>query len=258
MNVLAEPLFVLSTIVVLVAILAPVLLLHRKEFTYVVRYDGLFEIAAEADGEDGPGEIAGEEVRVVVVELKNSSGRHIDRSHYARPITVGFGEGARILGAEVVEEAPSGIGATLRELSDHTPERVALAPVLINDGNMVLLEAVVADSEQGEIEVDGRMVGIDGISEQRRSAVQKTVLAVANGVVALAAVSFGSLYLVVFSSLEINFFVPSVLNPVAGGLAGLVIGDVLLLVGVVRRWRRSQKVQRRVLARRVAAEDGAE
>lgn len=260
MSIVAEPLFLLAFAAVLSAMLAPMLLAPRRKFTYAVLYDELFEVEAETDGEDSPDneEAAREQVRVVAVELRNSSGLNIERSHYDRPITVGFGEGAKVLDAEVIEEEPPGLGATLRGVPDLDPERVALAPLLLNDGNMVLLEAVVADSGQGEIEVDGRMVGIDGIAEQRRSNVEKTVLALANGVPALAAVSFGSLYLLIFSALETNFLTPSILNPVAGGFAGLAVGDILLLAGVYRSWRRKRMVRGRVLSRRVAEEDGVE
>jgi hypothetical protein len=178
MGIVTEPLFLLSAAAVLVAVLAPVLLASRKNFTYAVLYDGMFEVEAEADGEDSPDneQAARERVRVVAVELKNSSGLNIERSHYARPITVGFGEGGKVLDAEVVEEEPSGLGVTLRGVPERDPERVALGPVLFKDGNAVLLEAVVAGSEPGEVEVDSRMVGIDRIAQQRRGTVGKRVL----------------------------------------------------------------------------------
>ena len=260
MSIVTEPLFLLSFAAVLAAMLAPVLIVSRTNFFYAVLYDGLFEVASEADGEEAPekSEVAGGEVRVVAVEIRNSSGLNIERSHYDRQITVGFGEGAKILDAEVIEEEPSALGVTLRGVPDHDPEKVALGPILFNDGNMVLVEAVVAGSTLGKVEVDGRMVGIDGIAEQRRSTVEKSVLILANGIPALAVVSLGSLYLVAFSFLEIDFLDPLVLNPVAGGLTGLIVGDVLLLVGMYRRWRRTNKVRGRILARRVAAENGAE
>jgi hypothetical protein len=256
-SILAGPVFLLSAAAVVAAMLAPVLLAPRKDFGYTVLYDGLFDVAAEIEGEDDPekGEAEGEQVRVVAVELKNSSGLNIERSHYARPISVGFGEGARILDAEVIEEHPPGIEASLRGVPERDPERVALTPVLLNDGDVVLLEAVVADSLQGEIEVDGRIVGIRHLVDRGQRTVERTVLAVANGVPALAATSLGSLYLVVAGFIDMNFVNPSMLDPVAGGLTGLVAGDVMLLLGVYRRWRRKREVRRRVISRRVG--DGA-
>jgi len=255
----SEPLFLLAAAVVLVAVVVPVLLAPRGGFTYAVLYDGLFEIPAEPKGEDGPDEeAAGERVRVVAVELKNSSGRHIERSHYARPISVGFGEGARIVGAEVIGEDPPGIEASLRGLPERDPERVALAPVLLNDGDVVLLELVVGGIITGEIEADGRIVGIRHIVDRGRRTVETTVLAVANGIPALIAISLGSLYLALVGFVDMSFLDPSMLNPVAGVLTGLLAGDVVLLVGVYRRWRRKRAVRRRVISRRAGAEDSAE
>ena len=259
MSFVSEPLFLLAAAIVLVAVVVPVLLAPRGGFTYAVLYDGLFEIPAEPKGEDGPDEeAAGERVRVVAVELKNSSGRHIERSHYARPISVGFGEGARIVGAEVIGEDPPGIEASLRGLPERDPERVALAPVLLNDGDVVLLELVVGGIITGEIEADGRILGIKRIAEQRGGAVGKTTLAVANGVVAVLALALGSLYqvLVLSGGLDIDFLNPSILNLIAGVLTGLAVGDLVLLLRMYWRWHRTRAVRRRVLARHSAASDG--
>ena len=255
MSIVTEPLFLLAFAVVLGAMLTPVLLLRRPGFTYAVLYDGLFEVSDEKDVEAAPGEASDRRVRVVAVELRNSSGRHIERPHYARPITVGFG-GARILDAEVIEEDPPGIGTTLRGSPERDPERVALTPVLLNNGDLVLLEAIVADAG-GEIAVDGRMVGIRRMVDRGRRPLGSTVLAVANGVPALVAVSLGSLYLVLVGFVDVALPGPSTLAAVAGGLAGLVAGDAVLLTGTYRRWRRKRAVRRRVLARRVGDGDGA-
>lgn len=260
MSVLAGPVFLIWAAAVVAAMLLPVLLAPRKDFGYTVLYDELFEVAAEPEGEDGSqnGEPEGEQVRVVAVELRNSSGLNIERAHYTRPITVGFGEGASILDAEVVEEDPPGIESSLRGVPERDPERVALTPVLLNNGDMMLLEAVVADSHQGAIEVDGRIVGIRHIVDRGRRTVETTVLTLANGIPALVAVSLGSLYVVLFEIVDLDFLDPSILNAAAGALTGLVAGDVVLLVGVYRRWRRKRAVRRRVISRRAGAGDGAE
>lgn len=263
MSILAGPVFLLWAAAVLAAMLLPVLLAPRKDFGYTVLYDELFEVAPEAGDEEGPeveavGEAGGEQVRVVAVELRNSSGLNIERPHYARPISVGFGDGARILDAEVIEEDPPGIEASLRGVPERDPERVALTPVLLNDGDMVLLESVVADSLQGEIEVDGRIVGIRHIVDRGQRTVEATVLALANGIPALIAISLGSLYLVLVGFVDMDFLDPSMLDPVAGGLTGLLAGDGVLLLGVYRRRRRKRVVRRRVISRRAGAEDGAE
>lgn len=244
-----EPAFFLSFAVVLVAVIAPMLFARRRAFSYAVLYDGRFE-AVEAEGE-----AAGDEVRVVAVEIRNSSGLNVERPHYVRPVTVGFGEGARILDAEIVEEDPPGIEATLRGLPERDPEKVALAPVLLNDGDAVLLEIVVANS--GGIEVDGRMVGIKRIVDRSRSTIEKTTLAVANGIPALVAVAVLSLYSVVAGDLDpAEYFSPETLNLMAGVLAGLVLADVLLALVLYTRWSHKTRVRRRVLARRLGEPKG--
>lgn len=260
MSILAGSVFLLSAAAVLAAMLLPVLLAPRKDFGYAVLYDGLFEAAAEPDGEDLPEdeEVASERVRVVAVEIRNSSGLNIERSHYVRPITVGFGEGARVLDAEVIEEDPPGIEASLRGVPERDPERVALAPVLLNDGDAVLLEAVVANSLQGEIEVDGRMVGIRHLVDRSQRTVEKTVLAVANGIPTLIAVAIISLDVVVAGGLNVvEYFDLAVLRPAAGAILGLVAGDILLGLALYRGWRRKIKVRRHVLARRLTSKDDA-
>lgn len=258
MNVLVEPLFLLSTVVVLVAIFAPVLLSHSKEFTYAVLYDGLFDIVSEPDGEDKLDEIARERVRVIAIELRNSSGRHIDRSHYARPITVGFGKGARILGAEVVKENPPGIGAALRELPAHAPERVALSPVLLNYGDRLLLEVVVSDAAHEAVEVEGRIFGIREIVDRSRSNLERSLLVVNAGTLFAAAILMGSAGLLAFVSdiFDVDLLGPRVVNIAGGVVVGSAVGAILLLLTIARRWRRASRIARLVRSRHFTAEDG--
>lgn len=260
MNVLVEPLLLLSTVVVLVAIFAPVLLSCRNEFTYAVLYDGLFDIAEDPGGEDKPDELAGEQVRVVAIELRNSSGRHIDRSHYARPITVGFDKEARILAAEMVEENPSGIGATLRGLSDHTPERVALAPVLLNNGDRLLLEVVVSDAAHGDVEVEGRIFGIKKIVDRSRSNLERSLLVVNAGTLFAAAILVGSAGLLAFvsDSFDVDLLDPRIVSIAVGVVAGSAVGTILLLLTIARRWRRASQISRLFRSRHFTAEDNGD
>ena len=50
MSILAEPLFLLSAAVFLAAVLAPVLLRSRKNFSYAMIYDTFLENAVESEG----------------------------------------------------------------------------------------------------------------------------------------------------------------------------------------------------------------
>lgn len=253
-RILTEPAFLLSFAVVLVVVATPLLLARGRDFVYAVLYDGAFR------AKEGHKEIAGEKIqalRVVAVEIRNSSGLNIERSHYVRPITVDFGKEANILDAEVIEEEPPGIGITLRGLPQRDPGKVALEPVLLNDGDTVLLEIVVTNA-QSDAEVDGRMVGIKKIADRSRSTVEKKTLAVVNGIPALLAIAFFSLNSVVAGGLHVKeYFEPEILYPATGVLAGLVMSDVLLVRVLFRRWRRATSVRRRVLARRLGEAKGS-
>lgn len=52
-GILSKSLYLLAATGVLVAMLAPVLFVPGKNFAYVVLYNGLFNVAAEPDGEGG-------------------------------------------------------------------------------------------------------------------------------------------------------------------------------------------------------------
>ncbi len=258
LSIMAEPLFLLSFATVLVIMLAIVLLASHRSFSYAVLYDGLFEVASEADGGEWPEkeQVADGRVRVVAVELRNSSGRNIERAHYARPITVGFGEGARILDAEVLEEDPPDIGVTLRGVPERDPERVVLEPVLLNDGDAVVLEMVVADTITGDIEVDGRMVGIREIVNRGRSNLEKVLLGVGAGVLFAAATLAGSAGLLSFVSrmFGVDLLGPRILSIAGGVVTGSVVIAILLLFAMVRRWRRASRIESLVRSRYFTAE----
>src|SRR5688500_11255292 len=52
-GILSKSLYLLAATGVLVAMLAPVLFVPGKNFAYVVLYNGLFNVAADPDGEGG-------------------------------------------------------------------------------------------------------------------------------------------------------------------------------------------------------------
>ena len=86
---------------------------------------------------------------------------------------------------------------------------------------------------------------------------EKTTLALANGVVAVLAVVLGGMYVVLSPLNDVDLFDPSLLSPAAGVLAGLAVGDCLLLVALYRTSRRAARVKRYVLARHLGAGDNA-
>lgn len=252
-----EPAFLLSFVAVLAAIFVPLLFVSRKNFSYAVIYDALFESAVESEGETQPDqETSVGEVRVVTIEFRNSSGLNIERTHYERPITVGFGEGARIVSAEVVEEKPDSIEASLRGLPELDPERVAIDPVLLNDGDLLLLEIAVANAAHGGVEVDGRIVGIREIVDRSQSNLERNLLVV-NVAVLFVVVALAGVADVVFRILRqsgVDPFDPQIVSVAGGIVAGSVVSAILLLYAIVRRFRRASRIEQFVRSRYFEAE----
>jgi len=257
MSVLLEPLFLLSVVGVLAAIFVPLLFVSRKNVSYRVLYDALFESAAEPQSETQPDEeTSAGEVRVVTIEFRNSSGLNIERSHYERPITVGFGEGARIVGAEVVEEKPDSIEAALRGLPEFDPERVAIDPVLLNDGDLLLLEIAVSNAAYGGVEVDGRIVGIREIVDRSQSNLERNLLAVNVGVlfVVVALAGVADVAFQILRQTSVDPFDPQIVSVAGGIVAGSFVSAILLLYAIGRRFRRASRIEQFVRSRYFEAE----
>ncbi len=237
---------------VLAAIFVPLLFVSRKNFSYRVLYDALFESAADPQGETQPEEeTSAGEVRVVTIEFRNSSGLNIERAHYERPISVGFGEEARIVSAEVIEEKPDSIEASLRGLPEFDPERVAIDPVLLNDGDLLLLEIAVSNAAYGGVEVDGRIVGVREIVDRSQSKLERNLLVV-NVAVLFMVVALAGVADVAFQILRqtgVDPFDPRIVNVAGGIVTGSVVSAILLLYAIVRRFRRASRIEQFVRSR---------
>lgn len=257
MNILLEPGFFLSAAAVLAAIFVPLLFISRKNFSYRVLYDALFESAVESEGETQPDEeTSTDEVRVVTIEFRNSSGLNIERTHYERPITVGFGEGARIVSAEVIEEKPPAIEASLRGLPEFDPDRVAIDPVLLNDGDLLLLEIAVANAAYGGVEVDGRIVGIKEVVDRSQSHLERNLLVVNVGVlfVVVALAGVADVAFQILRQTGVDPFDPLIVSIAGGIVAGSLVSAILLLYAIARRFRRASWIEQFVRSRYFEAE----
>jgi hypothetical protein len=95
-----------------------------------------------------------DELFEVVVDVENTGNQDVEATHFDRPLTLRFGEQARVILAEVIEEEPQGIQASLEVDSD----RVTLNPVLLNAGDLVCLFLLV--HRYDDLRAEGRVLGV--------------------------------------------------------------------------------------------------
>ena len=98
-----------------------------------------------------------ENVSLVQVEVFNSGNLPVQDKEYDIPITIFFGEKARVLTTEVVRRSYGGISVT----SDGSA--ITLSRTLLNPGDSVTISALV--TEKSVINVSGRIVGANEIAE---------------------------------------------------------------------------------------------
>lgn len=101
-----------------------------------------------------------ENVYFIVVKIFNSGNIPIKSSDYEYPVNFNFGEKTKLLSAEVIETKPPDmkISASIDET------RVLLTPTLMNEKDSVTVK-MLADQFNGQIIVEGRIVGIKAITE---------------------------------------------------------------------------------------------
>lgn len=178
-------------------------------------------------------ELTTDEMFEVVVDVRNAGNQDIEPAHFERSLTLRFGEQARVVFAEVIEEEPYGIGASV----EMHPDRVVLAPVLLNTGDLVSLYLTVY--RYNDIQVDGRIVGVKRV---QRSSMWKKLKrgALLDSVGMLVAIGL----------LVVTDFFPRILpSGVDAALLGvLVAGLVLAARGGFGSTRDYRKLQRREAA----------
>jgi hypothetical protein len=152
---------------------------QRKRLTYGVTITELVSVHGDAKDKIEifyEREIV-ERVHLVEVTLKNTGNVAIPASDYEVPFSVGLGEGAEVLTAEVVRTEPAGLTAELefvkeprerdRNADEQSVENVAstvtLKPLLLNPGDQLTIKILVADFV-GEPEFDHRIIGVSRLS----------------------------------------------------------------------------------------------
>jgi hypothetical protein len=187
------------------------------------------EVPETVEADDGA-ELPADELFEVVLDVRNSGNESIETSHFERPLTLRFGKDARVVLADVVEEDPTGIGASL----DVGPDKVALDPVLLNAGDLMCLYLLVYRYEQ--VQAEGRIVGVKRV---KQSSVWRRYRQ--DNVLALIALLLG---IPVFFVLD-TF--PQIIPPAADaallgfGAAGAILG--------ARSWYVSRRDYRKLLRR---------
>ena len=168
-----------------------------------------------------------QKVYLLVIRLSNTGNVPIASSDYERPILIRFGEGARILTAEVSESDPKNLNAKV----DIHDQGVLVKPVLLNSGDSITIKSLVSDYS-GQLDIDGRIIGVKNICPKRdTSNIWSAILMVAGMVLfGIAAIASKETASPAFSMFEKNLLV---------GVSFLV-GYILMISGMLisRPYRR--------------------
>jgi len=193
-DILRDPVWqFVATILAVIAILVSISLYlkqrRRKMLSYeIVSRTPLLSIEEEIKGvlkilyEGEPVQ----QVHLIVTTIMNSGNTPILVNEYERPISLGFGEEAQILTAEIAKTQPD----SLRASTSIEDDKVTLQPTLLNGGDSITLKMLVSKFD-GEITVDGRIVGVKEIQESRESVVKIFGLSVIGFVMTMAG-TFGT------------------------------------------------------------------
>jgi hypothetical protein len=148
---LSDPSFYVGLAAVFTPILVALVSRRRKKLFFDVACEAwLMERKGEKETESSEEKTKQADPVLFVIDLRNPlwgifswlGGLDISREQYERRISFSFGENARILEAEVVEENPQGIGA--EAIVYHVPpDTLTLKPMLFNQGESIRLRVVV-------------------------------------------------------------------------------------------------------------------
>ncbi|MDY6932140.1 MAG: hypothetical protein SVJ22_09535 [Halobacteriota archaeon] len=118
-----------------------------------------------------------EDIYLIVVKIFNSGNISIKSSDYEYPVNFNFGKKTKLLSAEVIEKKPPEM--QISTSIDGT--RVLLTPTLMNENDSVTVK-LLADQFNGQILVEGRIVGIKAIKESVEGKFSDTVIPLIIGV----------------------------------------------------------------------------
>jgi hypothetical protein len=104
-----------------------------------------------------------EEVRLIILKLKNDGYIPIKSDDFQKPIEVVFHENANILSAETVTRFPSNLDTTI----SHKDNRILIEPTLFNRNDFVKLQALVSTYDSN-FHIDARILGVDTVGKYVR------------------------------------------------------------------------------------------
>ena len=157
---------VIALVALVVAITAIVIQLRRKNLSYEVVNIPLLTVEEEIAGilrilyDEQPVR----DVRLIKIRLVNSGQLPITPEEYIEPITVDFGEEAKILSVDVFEKNPPDIHGT----STRDGGKVTFSPVLLNSGDFLSIKMLVSHFKTSPV-VSARIVGIKRIRQAKDS-----------------------------------------------------------------------------------------
>ena len=203
----------------------------RKSLSYeVISSSSLLSVKEEIEGklrilyEDSPVK----KVHLIVLRIFNSGNTPIETDDYERPISMSFGEGARIISHEVTEALPE----SLRIDYVVEDERIVFSPCLLNNKDSYNLKLLVSDY-QGHIDTDARVSGVNDMKEE--SPGYSTSLAVAS---ISALISLGGIVNIDLSS------EPFFTNQEAIGFGLILAGYLLMAVAFATNRRLRKRILR--------------
>lgn len=104
-------------------------------------------------------------VKFLEIKILNTGNVGIPSSDYERPIRFIFDAEAKILTAEIVKSEPDSLTTTL----NITQNEIVIQPILMNSKDYLVIKAIVSNSEDEELIVDGRIKDVKSIKKQGES-----------------------------------------------------------------------------------------
>lgn len=172
-------------------------------------------------------------IQLVLLGIKNSGDKPILATDFERPFSIGFGQVAMLLSADVSKQSPTNLGAKIATAE----QRVELTPLLLNPGDYIVIKVLLA-APQVEVHSDVRIVGISELAplnegtRLRPGALRNLIV----NILILTAIGIFSVALNHFGWLSNSQQQPQTPIPpweIAGGVSVIVL---LLILFTLRDW----------------------
>jgi len=112
-----------------------------------------------------------DQVHLIRLRLLNSGNTPIQSSDFEKPVSIDFGNKAKILSASILKTDPENLTPSLKIKKNS----VVLSPLLMNKGDTINIKILVSRFEE-VIQLDGRIVGVKNIKEVEEEKTYHTLL----------------------------------------------------------------------------------